>query len=259
MLRFILICLFVGFTINVHALDPVIVNSNTLTIGVSFAIPPYVIKEIDQGIELEILREAFSVTGHTVQIKYLPLFRTFSQLKAGKIDGVINIKKGMIDNIFYSDEVITFQNCAISLAKKGYPDFRDLSFLRGKYIIAFQRAPTILGEEFAKIASNNDKYEEIAEQDRQVLRFFLERNADFIVMEKQIFNYYRKKALNDKTIGHKAASPVKFHILFPPTHYRFAFKDKKVRDAFNIGLKTIRANKKYFRIIKKYEELMLLN
>ncbi len=169
---------------GIQNFENAIVPENTLVIGVSFAIPPYVIKEIDQGIELEILLNAFSVTGRIVQIKYLPLVRTFSQLKAGKIDGVINIKEGMLDNVFYSDEVITFQNCAISLAKKGYPDFKDLSFLKGKYVIAFQRAPTILGEEFAKIAFENDKYEEVAEQSRQVLRFFLERNADFIVMEK---------------------------------------------------------------------------
>ncbi len=229
---------------------------DALTIGVSFAIPPYVIKEIDQGIELEILREAFYVTDHSVNIKYLPLARTFTQLKSGKVDGVINIKKGMLENVYYSDEVITFQNCAISLAKKGYPDFKELSFLKGKHIIAFQRATAILGEKLANIAFGNEKYEEVAEQDRQVIRLFLDRSADFIIMEKQIFNYYRKKVLLDKIIGHKSKLPVKFHFLFPPTHYRFAFKNKKVRDAFNHGLRTIRSNQKYSQIIKKYEKLM---
>jgi polar amino acid transport system substrate-binding protein len=234
------------------------VSTPPLVIGVSFAIPPYVIKDIDQGIELEILQEAFSVTGKRIRIEYLPLARTFTLLGAGKIDGVINIKKGMLDNVFYSDNVITFQNCAISLAKKNYPDDMDLSFLRDKSVIAFQRAPTILGEAFAAVVAGNDRYEEVAQQDRQVFRLFLERDADLIIMERQIFNYYRKKAMKDRTVGQKAAQPVTFHYLFLPTDYRFAFKDKTVRDAFNLGLKTIRDNKTYSRIVKKYEKLMSL-
>ncbi len=217
------------------------------------------IKESDQGIELEILREAFSVTGLSIKIEYLPLARTFTQLKAGKIDGVINIKEGMLDNVYYSDEVITFQNCAISLAKRNYPDFKDISFLKGKHIIAFQRAPTILGGQFAQIAENSNTYEEVAEQERQVIRLFLERGADLIFMEKQIVNYYRKKALKGDAMGYKVAPPVTFHIIFEPTHYRFAFREKAIRDGFNLGLKTIRSNRKYAQIIKKYEDLMSLD
>lgn len=237
---------------NLESKDP----KNTLNIGVSFAIPPYVIKETNQGIELEILREAFDVTDHIVNINYLPLARTFTQLDAGEIDGVINIKKGMIKTVYYSDEVITFRNCAISLAKKGYPDSINLSFLKGKYIIAFQRAPTILGADFAAIAHGNDKYEEVADQEKQVTRLFLDRRADFIIMEEQIFNFYRKKILLDRIIGRQSELPVRFHYIFPPTRYRFAFRQKEIRDAFNHGLKTIRANKKYSQIITRYERLM---
>ncbi len=227
-----------------------------LDIGVSFAIPPYVIADSDQGIELEILREAFSITGHIVHINYLPLTRTFIQLEAGKIDGIINIKEGMLENVFYSDIVITFHNCGISLAKKGYPDFTDLNFLKGKYIVAFQRAPTILGEEFAQVAIGNKRYEETAEQRLQVFRLFLERRADIIVMDKQIFNYYRKQV--HKSIGRTAEQPVKFHYIFPPSKYRFAFRAKKIRDDFNLGLRTIIDNGGYDRIMEKYKQLMML-
>lgn len=269
LLRSVLICLLVGLGITAHAREPVAARTggdafsplldasgNRLLIGVNFSIPPYVIRETGQGIELEILRQAFAVTGLTVQIRFLPLIRTYTQLKAGMIDGAINIKEGVIDNVFYSDEVITFRNCAVSLAKKNYPDFTDPSFLKGKYVLAFQRAPTILGGAFAGITANNDRYEEVAQQERQVFRLFLERNADFIIMEKQIFNFYRKKALNHSAIGPKAALPVRFHTLFPPTRHRFAFLNPAVRDAFNLGLATIRANKTYARIMQKYAHLM---
>ncbi|MCP3921530.1 MAG: hypothetical protein GY714_02990 [Desulfobacterales bacterium] len=152
--------------------------ANTIVVGVSFSIPPYVIEETDQGVELEILREAFKIKGHTVKVKYLPLARTFMQLGSGKIDGVINIKKGMLKNVFYTDVVITFQNCAISLKKRGFPDFTDLNSLKGMYVIAFQRASYILGPEFGEMTKDNNQYEETALQKTQLFRLFMERNAD---------------------------------------------------------------------------------
>jgi polar amino acid transport system substrate-binding protein len=230
--------------------------ADEIEIGVSFAIPPYVIADTDQGIELDILREAFAVTGTQVEVHYLPLARTFLELSAGRIDGIINIKKGMMDNVFYSDIVIAFHNYGISLKKKGYPDFRSLDFLVNKSIVAFQRARTILGKEFAAAVSGNTRYEETAEQHLQIYRLFLER-ADIIVMEKQIFNYYRKQVF--KATGSLAEQPVTFHNIFPPSEYRFAFRVEEIRDDFNLGLETIRQNGCYDRIIKKYEALMLLD
>ncbi len=251
--RFVLILLFIllftGPGVSAYA--------DEVEIGVSFAIPPYVITDTDQGIELDILREAFAVTGHRVEFHYLPLARTFLQLNAGHIDGVINIKKGMMDNVFYSDIVITFHNYGISLKKRGYPDFRDLDFLKDKSIVAFQKAQTILGKEFADATRSNKKYEETAEQHLQVYRLFLERNADIIIMEKQIFNFYRKQVF--RAIGSVAEQPVKFHNIFPPSKYRFAFRAKQIRDDFDRGLETIRENGGYERIMKKYETLMLLD
>ena len=226
---------------------------NTLVIGVSFSIPPYIIKEKDSGIELDILRQAFTMTNRHVQIKYLPLTRTFSLLKAGTIDGVINIKPGMLEKVFYSDVVLTFRNCAISLAKKGYPDFKTPAFLTGKHVIAFQRARQILGPAFASATADPTMYEEVADQENQVLRLFLERDADLVVMEKKIFTYYHQKAVKDQIIGGKAAVPVRFHEIFPPTEYRFAFKNQQIRDDFNRGLRTMRANGSFQQILKKYE------
>ena len=244
---------------GIQSLQEFRAQSDPLVIGVSFAIPPYVIKETDQGIELDILRQAFGVSGHQIRIKFLPLIRTFSLLEAGKIDGIINIKEGMVDGVFYSDEVITFQNCAISLAVRRYPDFKSLSFLRDKYIIAFQRAADILGRDFADIAADNERYEEVAAQEHQVIRMFLGRKADVVVMEKQIFNYYRKKILEDGTIGQRAEAAVTYHEIFPPTHYRFAFRSRQIRDDFNHGLKTIRNNSQYDRIMYKYQKLMAID
>ncbi|RDH80695.1 MAG: amino acid ABC transporter substrate-binding protein [endosymbiont of Galathealinum brachiosum] len=247
-LKNLLLLLFLGLQFNPALADEI-------TIGVSASIPPYIIKETKQGIELEILQEAFKITGHTINIEFLPFARTFTLLDEKKLDGIINTKKGMIDNVFYTDIAITFQNCVISLAKNNYPDFKNISFLKNKDIIAFQRASEILGNEFALITKDNDNYEEVASQRSQVLQFFLERNAEIIIIEENIFKYYRNKAYD--IIGNKAHTPVKYHRIFPPTEYRFAFIDEKIRDDFNTGLKTIKSNGTYSQIIDKYERLML--
>jgi len=230
--------------------------ADKLVIGVSFAIPPYVIKDNNAGIELEILSESFSAVGHTIEIKYLPLARTFVELSNGKVDGIINIKEGMLDDVFYSDDVITFNNCAISLTKRDFPNFEGFSFLRDKKIIAFQRASEILGKEFGSAVKNNEFYEEKAAQMVQVNRLFLEREVDFIILEKWIFRYYRKEA--SKILGNTVEAPITYHSIFEPTIYKFAFKQEKIMKDFNRGLKTIKDNGTYDQIFKKYEDMMLL-
>lgn len=46
-----------------------------LRVGVSFAIPPYVITHEDRGIELDLMREAFAGSGHEPEFIY-PRFRS---------------------------------------------------------------------------------------------------------------------------------------------------------------------------------------
>lgn len=92
------------------------VSAETVNVGVSFAIPPYVIQQENSGLELDILRQALARRGHYAVIHYMPLSRTFRELKDGKLDGIINTKENMLEGVFYSDEVIRFHNCEIGRA-----------------------------------------------------------------------------------------------------------------------------------------------
>ncbi len=231
---------------------PEFLPGDVIKIGISHSIPPYVIKEENKGIELEILQTAFAFSDHEVVPVYLPLARTFSNLADGQIDGVINIKEGIVEDVFYTPVVIRFNNCAISLKKRNYPDTISIEFLKDKHVLAFQRARTLLGDEFRKMAENNVHYYEYAHQANQVYRLFLERDADLIVLERRIFEYLRQQARTE--IGDNADKPVRFHYLFPPTEYKFAFRDKKIRDDFNKGLETIVKNGTYQKILQKYTD-----
>jgi polar amino acid transport system substrate-binding protein len=87
-----------------------------LRVGVSFAIPPYVISHEDRGIELDLMREAFAGSPHELQVVYLPLERTFRMLEEGKLDAIINVKPGMLESAYLSQPVITFHNRVFTLA-----------------------------------------------------------------------------------------------------------------------------------------------
>ncbi|MGI2196210.1 substrate-binding periplasmic protein [Shewanella baltica] len=226
-----------------------------IKIGVSLSIPPYVIQETNSGLELELLNQALAVKGHTASIHYLPLARTFHELREGKLDGIINIKDGMIDNVFYSNVAITYQNCAISLEANHF-NINNIDDLKNKQVVSFQRASSLLGEEFARMAKANSGYQEQARQVQQVY-MLMKHRADVVVMDKNIFKYYLKQAylegkLTEKDLKQQAIC----HQIFPPTEYKFAFLSEQIRDDFNAGLKQITQDGSLVALQEKYRRLM---
>ena len=229
-----------------------------LNIGVSFSIPPYVIQENNSGLELEILQQALAVKGHSVSVHYLPLARTFHELKEGKLDGIINAKIGVVENVHYSEKVISFENCAISLEKNHYK-IDAVSDLANKQVVAFQRASSLLGDEFKQMSESNNNY---SEQARQLLQVYMlmKRRVDVIVMDKNIFKYYLKQAyLEGKLSVTELKQQAICHKIFQPTDYRFAFLNPDIRDDFNLGLIDIQNNGTLSQIHDKYHRLLSLD
>ena len=113
-------------------------------------------------------------------------------------------------------------------------------------IISFQQANIALGDEFNAMTKVNPEYKEKANQSSQVAMFFLKR-TDVIVIDELIFKYYQ---LNLKKIP--TDQKVVYHDLFDASHYRMAFREKEVRDAFNRGFKKIKKSGRYDEIIKSY-------
>lgn len=224
--------------------------SNEIVMGVSFSIPPYVISESSSGVEIEIINEVFSAVNIEVKIYYLPLGRTFIEFEKGTIDGIINVREDTVPNAFVTEKVITFNNCAISLKKHRYPETFPVSFLFDKNIIAFQRAPDLLKQGLDKVEARNPHYTETSTQLTQVLRLYLERSADFIILEESIFRYYQEEARD--VIGDQVDQEVTIHRIFDPIDYRFAFNKESIRDEFNRGLNIIKKNGLYDEIFKNY-------
>ena len=232
-------------------------SAEELKIGVNFSIPPYVLTESNSGLELEILQEALRVKGHTISIEYLPLARTFLEFEQGEVDCIMNVQQGALSIGFYSDVAITFQNVAISLAKQ-HLSIQQISDLLEKDVVAFQKASTLLDAEFGRLMEGNAQYREVADQIVQLVLLFKER-TDVIVMDLNIFNYFRKQAQTlQRLTDAELNEPVTVHQIFPPTAYRFAFRTERQRDDFNAGLAAIQANGVYAQLFKKYESLLIL-
>jgi len=216
-----------------------------LTMAVGLALPPYNIPETDDGIEMDIVREALRLKGYAVKSKYVPFARVRRELMDREVDGALTINPDSAIEAFYSDGHLVCRNIVVTLEKNGLK-IRAIDDLKDKSVLAFQDATLYLGKKFAAMAKQNPQYREIANQEIQINCLYASR-VDAIVLDENIFYYYRNR--NDKV---DTSQPIHIWRIFPPTTFSVAFVDKTVRDDFNDGLKQLRASGRYDRIVEKY-------
>lgn len=242
---------FVYFTLSLLLfVDAVFCEQIKLSVGST--VSPYVINaqtpgQNKKGFEIDIVREALGLKGIEVRFIQQPLKRSKLSFKEKKVDGVLTIKKHypQVKGAFLSDDYITYHNFAVTLADQKI-QIDAINDLAGKKIIAFQQAGFALGKEFEVMANQNPDYREMANQEQQIGMFFYKR-TDVVVLDHRIFKYYRMKLKNIP-----AEQAVVFHDIFQASSYKIAFQKKDARDAFNQGLKSIRASGRYDDIIKSY-------
>ena len=220
--------------------------ADNLKVAVGLALPPYVIQEDNSGMELDIVREALKLSGHTVEPVYLPFARVSKSLEDKKVDAALTVTEASgIANVHYSEPHITYQNVAVSLAKNSFA-IQSVDDLGSHSVIAFQNAVKYLGDTFANMAKTNKRYSEKAKQSNQITMLFGGR-VETVVMDINIFKYFRASETKLDT-----SSDVNIHEIFPPTHYKVGFLKAAYRDQFNEGLATLKSSGKYDEIIKGY-------
>jgi polar amino acid transport system substrate-binding protein len=211
--------------------------------------PPYVFKD-DTGIIVDIVRTALETSGYKVKPVYVTIGRGFKMFADKQVDGTTIIQESSGLKAEYSDYFMQYYNRAFAL-KSHNLSIRKLADLKDKSIIAFQNANKYLGEEFSRLVAENPKYKEMAQQEAQTHMLLLGR-ADIAVMDESVFRYYREKLIFEGKVD-KTQEYVGFD-LFPPTPYKAAFNDAKVRDDFNKGIAAMRQDGRYDAIYRKYIE-----
>ena len=93
------------------------------------------------------------------------------------------------------------------------------------------------------MARISDDYRETVDQQAQ-LTMLLSQRVQVVVMDRNIFNYYR--------LQHDNAEDMAMHPLFNNTAYRAAFRDAKLQRAFDRALLSVMLDSWYQRLQRKY-------
>ena len=219
-----------------------------LRLVISSGRAPYVYAETKSGVEYEIIETVVKKMGYELKPIFVPSARLPLMLKEKDVDGVVNSTRATGDGLFYSDPHIEYYNCYITLAERNL-DLKKLDDIKGLSLAGFADARIYLGPEFKAATTKAKKYIEYGQQLSQI-KLLLGKRVDVVIADRYIFNYNLEKAIRQGS----PSLPVKYHHVFPPhVHgYGILFKDKTVRDNFNIALGQIKKDGTYKNLLKKY-------
>lgn len=217
-----------------------------MTFSVSAA--PYGFAETGRGIEVDIVREALAVHGHTLIPFFVPPKRILFDFKLGKVDAaskdhaqdISEIKAYQGDTyVYYHDVIFSLQERELSISEPA-----DLEKLR---IVAFETAPDHYPQWLGPVKNSVD-YSETPDQTLQVAMLHNGR-TDMIVADKRIIKYLTGKV---RAGGKVQLKQTKITNFAKPWGYRPLFRSRQLRDQFNDGLKQILASGRHQQIIDSY-------
>ena len=229
--------------------SPTFAWSAEVTMAFGLSLPPYVISESNSGMEMDIIREALAFRGHTLKPVYVPLARVPEEFKTEEIqavqrDGGTNLTPS--GGIYSNMVSITYHDVIVTLKERGLtvktPD--DLAKLS---VVAFQGAINHYPKWLQPVKAAG-KYYEQKDQLLQVKSLHVGR-CDAILGDRNIVQYFTNQALKD---GSFRVLPTELHEFTEPYGYNPAFKDPKIRDDFDAGIKHLQETGRYQEIINSY-------
>ena len=231
--------------LGLYCILPTYLTAREINVGMGLSIPPYVISETNSGIEYDIVESALNAVGHSLAPIYLPMARVSIMLSEHKVDAATPLMPANTQNVCYSDSHIQYQNVAVALTSNNF-SINAIGDLAGKDLIAFQSAPSYLGIEFSSAVKGNRRYNEYANQNKQIHALF-NGDTEIIVLDINIFYYYYNQSKRKADFEAHSIFPV-----FPPSIYSVGFTDDKLCKDFNRGLDMIKKNQVYSNIMKRY-------
>jgi len=223
---------------------PLGANAREVRVGIGFSLPPYVIRESDSGLEVDLIRESFALSGITVKFIYLPNLRLPVAFANGEVDCICanaayDLAADSGREVYGSVITLAYQNYAISL-EKSHLSIESMEDLKDKRVLGFNNATKYLGPEFAAAVADNPQYTELADQSLQV-RMLYSGRVDVVISDKRIFLWWRS-LLRRSDIAHtlELEHPPVFNSIFVPASRRLHFGKSETRDAFNRGFELFR-------------------
>lgn len=203
------------------------------------------------GLEYEIIQATMQAAGMTLDPYIGSNARLAGAADGMVVDGFAPVIGAPPSGITLTDSYITYQNVALTLARKQIKLDRieDLSRYR---VLAFQRATQILGTSFANAIASAPLYREEPKQALQAAGLLHDR-YDVVIADTRILQYHIAVTLAQMGIRLSSDPPVVTeHRLFAPTFYSAGFHDPALALRFNEGLRQIRADGTYDAIMARY-------
>lgn len=230
-------------------------TADAVRVGCGGSIPPYVIRQNDRGIVLDILRRAMQTQNKTIDVRYDNNSNNVTAFNKGELDiACITSASASPDALFSRQPLIVFHNVAISLSSRKV-SLSGISSLGDYRIDAFNLASRLLPGNFAAEAARSPAYRELAEQKKQVEALF-RGDTDVIILEQTIFRYFLSQLRRNDPNNATYQQAYQYHDLFPPTYYYAAFHSKQLRDSFNMGMGILIDSGEQDKILQSYERLL---
>ncbi len=221
-----------------------------IAIAISTHKPPYVFGEEKRGLEIDIIREALAYKGHQLRVENFSRQALRTAVQLDRVDGGAPLLP-VNDQLFYSAPFITYKNRVITKTND-HIVIDSLAALKNHHVVAWQNAHQMLGDDFYDFYNKNlqgsTDYLEYDDQFTQNKMFWSGR-ANVILIDERIFSWYRT-ALAKQFDTHQSVTYQ--NILPHSTSYHVAFKQARIRDDFNDGLKQLKLSKRYQMLYDQY-------
>jgi polar amino acid transport system substrate-binding protein len=225
-------------------------SAEEVIMAFSKEIPPYIFEAQNKGIEIDIISAALAYKGHTLKPLYFPLGRIPYAFINNLVDAAmgdmgVNLQS---NGGFYATPAVIYDNVFITLKSKAI-SIKVPNDLNALKVVSFQGAEKRYPKWLKKVKEENRFYG-VSDQLTQVKLLNFGR-YDVVMSDRYIFNYFAKKLDSNKTLEKKA---VEMHKLITENRedYRAVFRNKKIRDDFNIGLKKLKESGEFQKIYNNY-------
>lgn len=213
-------------------------------------IPPFCFPETNSGIEVEVIRDALAYRGHVLRPHYLPFVRIPLAFKAGDVDAAMtDLGEDMAKSgAYYGDPAVFYDNVFISLKERNLV-IKKPGDLKGLSVISFAGA----AKRYPEWLDDVKKAGRYVEQNDQALQVLTLQHGryDLVLSDRNIFKYFTLQLKLNKSLVQKPTVEHPF-VKFNPMDYRPVFRDAKVRDDFNAGLKQLKDSGRFAAIYRKY-------
>lgn len=205
--------------------------------SVQFAVPYYMEPQSKLNVHLQVVQEALKQQQIDITPLYLPSSKISQIMTDQKIGGGFLEDNSSIHQFFSSNAyVYHLKPVAVSLKSKDLK-IKNTEDLKQYRVIGFDNATKLLGEFYRRMTTDNEQYQERAHQDAQVKLLFL-KHVDVIILADSIFKHYKTqlpKAYEKMEVVYHPILQDKDTLVQP------VFREKRVREAFEAGMKQLRA------------------